>query len=73
MKKEQIIRALRDPAFRASLSEDQMAGLESFGEFEMADETLESLTGGCGYTLCNTCPFGTTPDFSCVPPGSHCP
>lgn len=73
MKKDQIVRALRDPEYRASLSSDQVAELSGFGEFNMADETLASLTGGCGFTLCNTCNFGSTPDFSCVPPGSHCP
>ena len=64
MRKEQIVRALRDPAYRATLSDEQLAGLENLGDFELADEMLVSLTGGCGFTK---------PSMSCVPPGTHCP
>lgn len=72
MKKDQIIRALRDPEFRTSLSNEQKADLTGFGEFDMTDETLSSVTGGCGFTLCNTC-GQTTPLWSCVGPNEGCP
>ncbi|MEM9554236.1 MAG: mersacidin/lichenicidin family type 2 lantibiotic [Acidobacteriota bacterium] len=74
MKKIDIARALRDPEYRATLSAAEQAALPTpAGVSTLADESLQSVTGGCGWTACNTCPFGTTPDFSCVPPGHQCP
>ena len=68
MKKDQIIRALRDPEFRASLEVNDKAELNGFGEIEMNDETLINITGGCG---CAVRP--TTWLASCVAPGEPCP
>ncbi|MCG8456660.1 MAG: mersacidin/lichenicidin family type 2 lantibiotic [Holophagales bacterium] len=69
MKKIDTIRALRDAEYRNSLTEAERAQLPAHpaGIASVSDEALSSVTGGCGW------PFGTTPDFSCVPPGANCP
>lgn len=60
MKKNDIIRAWRDPKFRASLSDDQRAQLPSHPAAWMEDAALTTITGGCGAThttgLCTGCP-----------------
>ena len=40
------------------------------GLVQLDDEMLQSVAGGCT-PGCGG--FGSTPDFSCVPPGQQCP
>lgn len=67
MKKNDVIRAWRDEEYRRSLSEQELAALPEHpaGVMTLEDESLDSVSGGR--------PFGTTVDFSCVPPGTQCP
>ena len=67
MKKIDTIRALRDADYRNSLTEAEQALLPEnpAGVSTVADDTLKSVTGGCGTP--------TTFVFSCVPPNAHCP
>lgn len=73
MKKIDIARALRDSEYRSRLSNDELASLplHPAGHAVVADEALQSVTGGCGGSACSC--GGTTFLFSCVPPGSNCP
>ncbi|MEM9554232.1 MAG: mersacidin/lichenicidin family type 2 lantibiotic [Acidobacteriota bacterium] len=76
MKKIDTARALRDPEYRASLSAAELAALPAHpaGLSMVSDDALQTVTGGCGFTFCTTCPpRQTTFVESCVPPGSHCP
>lgn len=76
MKKIDMVRALRDADYRNSLDAADQAALPAHpaGISQVDDDALRSITGGCGPTLCNSCPpFGTTRDFSCMPPGLQCP
>lgn len=53
MRRTDIIRAWRDPKFRASLSDDQCAQLPSHPAAWMDDEALASITGnGCSTSTC---------------------
>lgn len=67
MKKIDTVRALRDAEYRNSLTAAERAQLPAHpaGLSNVADEVLKSVTGGCGGP--------STPDWSCVPPGSQCP
>lgn len=73
MKKETVIRAWRDEEFRRSLTDreramlpDHPAGLPSV----MDDETLASVTGGCG-TFNESC-MNTSSLASCSAQGDTC-
>jgi mersacidin/lichenicidin family type 2 lantibiotic len=65
MKKETMIRALRDEEFRASLSAAELAELPEHpaGLLEVDDDMLRSVSGG----------GRSTPAWSCMPPGQICP
>ena len=67
MKKIDTVRALRDSEYRNSLTDAERAALPAHpaGVATVADDTLKSVTGGCGTP--------TTFVMSCVPPGAHCP
>ncbi|MEM6795862.1 MAG: mersacidin/lichenicidin family type 2 lantibiotic [Acidobacteriota bacterium] len=75
MKKVDTVRALRDAEYRNSLTAEELAQLPAHpaGATTVADDTLKSVTGGCGPTACNNCGFLTTRDASCMPPGYQCP
>ena len=76
MKKIDVARALRDAEYRSRLSADEIAVLPAnpAGLSTVSDDALRSVTGGCGPTACNSCGGpGSTPDFSCMPPGTMCP
>lgn len=75
MKKIDMVRALRDADYRNSLSESDQAQLPAHpaGIADVDDDALQSVTGGCGFTLCSSCGWDTTRNNSCVPPGMECP
>ena len=77
MKKFDMVRALRDADYRNSLSAAEQAQLPAHpaGVSAVDDDALRSITGGCGWTFCNSgCgPRGTTWIESCVGPGEACP
>ena len=70
MKKQDIVRAWRDPKFRRSLSAEQQAQLPSHpAEWMMSveDDALTSITGGC------TCPNQSSAPWLCSAYCSPCP
>lgn len=69
MKKVDVIRAWRDAEYRDSLPEDVRASLPEHpaGFANIDDDLLMGVSGAATLRFC------TTPDVSCVPPGSHCP
>lgn len=77
MKQSDVIRAWRDADFRSSLDADVRASLPASpaGLVNVDDDALRSVTGGCGYTQCNTCGGGlnTRSVDSCVTPPANCP
>lgn len=61
---EQVARALSDPEYRASLTDEERASLPSHpaGNIELSDENLDAVAGGraqdiplTDLTLCPTC------------------
>lgn len=77
-KKIDIARALRDPAYRNTLTDTERAQLPAHpaGLSSFDDNVLRSISGGCTFTGCSTCnsPVGpTTVDWSCVGPNQQCP
>ncbi|HEV2854527.1 MAG TPA: mersacidin/lichenicidin family type 2 lantibiotic [Thermoanaerobaculia bacterium] len=69
MKKVDVIRAWRDAEYRNSLPEDVRAALPEHpaGFAAVDDDLLKGVSGSATLRFC------TTPDASCVPPGSQCP
>jgi mersacidin/lichenicidin family type 2 lantibiotic len=67
-KKIDVVRAWRDEEYRNSLTAEERAGLPEnpAGMATVDDSILRSVTGGLTR-------FCTTPDVSCVPPGTNCP
>lgn len=74
MKQADVARAWRDAEYRSSLDADVRNSLPASpaGIVDLDDDALKSITGGCANSACS-CGFGTTPAFSCVPPGTYCP
>ena len=69
MKKVDVSRALRDPEYRNSLSQAELAMLPDHpaGPSNIADEVLKSVAGGCGPTFegCNCNMTDTTTLITC--------
>ncbi|HWM91357.1 MAG TPA: mersacidin/lichenicidin family type 2 lantibiotic [Thermoanaerobaculia bacterium] len=76
MRKIDVVRAWRDEEYRNSLSSEQRASLPEnpAGLAGISDDILRSVTGGCtGSYVCQTYKCCSTPDCSCVQPGTQCP
>ena len=70
MKKIDVIRAWKDPLYRASLSADELAQLPSHpaGTFELQDEQLKAISGALALTTAQTCTEFTFNNFRrCCP------
>lgn len=69
-KKIDVVRAWRDEEYRNSLTAEERASLPEnpAGLAVISDQTLRSITGGCGST--QQC---TTAVCSCVRPPEQCP
>ena len=67
-KKIDVVRAWRDAEYRNSLSDDERANLPEHpaGLAEIDNDLLKGVTGGVSLRC-------STPDWSCVPPGTLCP
>ena len=73
MKRNEIIRAWKNPAFRRSLTADQQAQMPSnpVGAVNLSDEDLRSVSGGSSLTHCCTC--SPLPASVCTPcPPAYC-
>jgi len=67
MNKADIVKALRNKSFRNGLTAEQQNELPSSNiGTSLTSESLVKVSGGIRN-------WGTTPDFSCVQPGQHCP
>lgn len=78
MKQADVARAWRDAEYRSGLDADVRNSLPASpaGIVDLDDDALKSITGGCANSACSCGGgggFGSTPAFSCVPPGTHCP
>ena len=70
MKKVDIIRAWKDPLYRATLSADELAQLPSHpsGALEIQDEQLKAISGALAETTAQTCTEYTFNNFRrCCP------
>ena len=67
MKKVDVVRAWRDAEYRKGLTEEQRAALPAHpaGVVDLDDDTLRSVTGGCGFTQCGNCGPLTSQNPSC--------
>jgi mersacidin/lichenicidin family type 2 lantibiotic len=80
MKKDEIIRAWRDPDYFFALSDEQRSGLPEnpAGMVELSDEALTHVLGATGCATCadttECCPtnFGHTCDCNTCWSGSFC-
>ena len=73
-KRVDVVRAWRDEEYRNSLSAEERAGLPEnpAGLATISDETMRSITGGCGATA-GAGSICTTAVHSCVTPPENCP
>lgn len=70
-KKIDLARAWRDRDYFLSLTDEERASLGAHPAGNMADETLRSITGGCGYMsfyCTDTIGGATTPSCTPCPP-----
>ena len=60
MKKVDIVRAWKDPAYRASLSDEERAQIPEnpAGMVELTDEELEGVAGADSYGTTSCCQYG---------------
>lgn len=74
MRKIDVVRAWRDEEYRNSLTAEERASLPEnpAGLATISDETMRSITGGCGATA-GAGSICTTAVHSCVGPGEQCP
>jgi len=70
MKKTDVIRAWKDPAYRATLTAEELARLPGHpsGALELRDEQLRAVTGAITLTTAETCTEFTFNNFRrCCP------
>lgn len=70
MKKVDVIRAWKNPLYRATLNADELAQLPSHpsGAFELHDEQLKTISGALAETTAQTCTEYTFNNFRrCCP------
>jgi len=65
-----IVRAWRDPVFRASLSEAQRAQLPEnpAGMIDLSGTALNAVAGGCGTGTGTSCGSGSSSECGCGDP-----
>jgi mersacidin/lichenicidin family type 2 lantibiotic len=70
MNRDDVIRAWKDPLFRASLSREQRSALPAHpaGVIELRDEDLKAVAGGIALITAQTCTEFTFRNFrACCP------